>query len=191
MTELTATNFPLILRAIEQRDLPPGVRIDDDGLRWDGNVNWAPCLNNLNGLINDLPRYVQKSFAERKYYNVGSYKAKNSLERMRIERKLPPRYNSNGDFIFAMLYLGYEMKPLVINHAAHCIVEPASETGKLVKEIKPLNPNATFNASIRNLKYVTCVCGNEYVALSKTAHYAGKVHKAIMRERNRLSKDIV
>ena len=191
MTELTSHTFPLVLRAIEQRDLPKGIRIDDDGLRWDGKVNWTPDLTNLNSLINDIPRFIQKSKSERKYYNVSSYQTKNCLEKMRVDIGLPSRYNTNGEMIFALLYLGYELKPLKIKHETHCVVERKSETARLVKELKPLNPNASFNGTLRNLTHATCECGIEYVAQSRHAHIKGRLHKAIMGERERISQQTI
>ena len=75
-------------------------------------ITWSTTIDSLrNRLMKDIPKSFQKhSILGKKYWNTNSYGGKHTMEEVWDEQE-GHKYVSNGEFIFAMLLLGYEMKP--------------------------------------------------------------------------------
>jgi hypothetical protein len=181
--EITENNVNELLKDISEKYLPEEVVLNNYGLilkkhvdKYIGynNFNGESSIQQLNMLMKEIPKYFQKNNSLRKkYWNTGSYGAKHKLANL-IEREYKDNYVTNGQFIFAMLLLGYEMKPISFEkkHITCC-----SQKDYLITEI---SPNATFNSSIRDLSKVDCECGLQFARASKKQHERSKMHQLIM-----------
>jgi hypothetical protein len=190
--EITEQNFEEMLSNIENEFLIPSIVLLPFGLVFRKHIEKHNQWNNvniksINTLIQDIPKYFQKHSKEgKKYWNTSSYGAKHHVEEMRRNEEYQGNpYCSNGEFIFAMLYLGYEMKSLNTNFSKYNVLKKDKITNEYIPHILNFHPNATFNASSRNLKKDICECGLEYTYQSKKQHQKTKIHQAIMREKQK------
>ena len=116
-------------------------------------------------LVERITQYIPYLFQKhhnKKYWNVNSYRGKHNMEdyfKFKYERSY---YITNGEFILAMLLLGYEYK----------------KTNQQMFRLQL--PNLTFNCSYRDRTPKLCECGIEYAAASGFQHRQTRVHKNIM-----------
>ena len=165
---LTADNFDDILAKTVQKNLPDFADLDDSGfiLKDKGldinKFDKESTSIKLNRILKQIPKVFQKhKNTVRKYWNVNSsYGCKHELENF-VTLNGQEGYCTNGEFILAMLILGYEMKPLVIKNEKLC-------------------PNAVFNSSKRNLKRIKCDCGLSYTINLKNQHLRSQTHIELM-----------
>lgn len=180
--EITENNVNELLQEISEKYLPKDIVLNDYGLilRKDvdkyvgySNFNYENTIKQLNMLIKEIPKYFQKNNpAGKKYWNTASYGAKHRLSDL-LQHEYKDTYVTNGQFIFAMLLLGYEMKPINFEntHLVHC------NGGTLITKI---SPNASFNSSIRDLTKIDCACGLQYKKASRKQHEKSKIHQLVM-----------
>ena len=167
LPQLTAENFQAILLHNQTKYLPVWAELKPGGffLRGTGG-EWNEEYSSvrINKLMKEIPRVFQKhSPLGKKYWNTSSsYSCKHQLAD-EIEKTESCGYSTNGEFIFAMMLLDYEMKPL----------ERGNGVGKIY-------PNATFNCSKRDLTKIVCECGLQYSRNSKQQHLRSKSHEMIM-----------
>jgi hypothetical protein len=166
MTVLTEENFDEHLAAMTAKYLSPKLKLISFGIvGLNDPRNWntkKESSKSINKLLKEIPRVFQKhSPLGKKYWNTSSsYGCKHQLAD-EIEKTEANGYSTNGEFIFAMMLLGYEMKPINLG-------------------IHPISPNVTFNCSKRDLSKVICECGLQYSKVSKSQHYNSKNHQFIM-----------
>jgi hypothetical protein len=149
--------------------LPKGLTIEDGGVVLKNNVcNTADkvmydpsniTLENILRLMKEIPLLFQKNKNEKKYWNTNSRSGKNKIEEWRQYKSESDTYCPHGDFIIAMLVLGYEYR----------------------ENYDKKYPEMTFNATYRNMMKYTCSCGLEYTKSTEGQHKSSKVHQAIMR----------
>jgi hypothetical protein len=170
LPELTTENFDALLIQCETKYLPVWAKLLPLGFVLIGTENkyngWSKSegqVLRINKLMKDIPRYFQKhSPLGKKYWNTSSsYGQKHQLAD-EIEKTEKNGYSTNGEFIFAMMLLDYEMKPL------------------LRGDREKICPNATFNCSKRDLTKIVCECGLQYSRNSKQQHLRSKSHETIM-----------
>lgn len=190
--EITENNFGEMLSNIENEFLRPGIVLLPYGIVFNNHKenydSWSKSnIESINKVIKDIPKYFQRHSKEgKKYWNTSSYGAKHHIEQMRKSEKYPgDPYCSNGEFIFSMLYLGYEMKKLD-DYEKYNVLKKDKITNEWKLHLLPFDPNATFNASSRNLKKDICECGLEYTHQSKKQHEKTKIHQSIIREKNKI-----
>lgn len=165
---LTAENFDAQLAYINTKYLPVWAELLPFGIGFQGathNRGWnkEQSAERINKLMKEITPIFQKhSPLGKKYWNTSSsYGCKHQL----AEEIGANGYSTNGEFIFAMMLLDYEMKPLTKGDSA------------------TLHPNATFNCSKRNLTKIICECGLQYKRSTKTQHYKSNSHKFIMKHK--------
>ena len=178
--ELTKENFDDLFKTICEQFLPKDCGLSENGIYLH---KYPPepvdllspddaTLEVLNWLLKEIPKHFQKSLPlGKKYWNTGSYKGKHILERTDSGK-----YSTNGQFILAMLLLGYEMK--AIN--PKLLDESASKR----------SINATFNSSSRNISKCLCMCGLQYTKHAKIQHVKSKRHQLIMNAKSLNSNDL-
>ena len=180
--EITENNVNELLKEISEKYLPEEVVLIPFGLISKHHINrygrdnflGLDSIEKLNILIKEIPKYFQKnSLLGKKYWNTSSYGSKHKFSEL-IKHDYTDSYVTNGEFIFAMLLLGYEMKP--INFDKQYIV-PAWGKGFISTTV---NPNGIFNSSIRNLSKVDCECGLQFTKASRKQHEKSKIHQLIM-----------
>ena len=200
--QITEDNHDQILLDLESTHLPKGVKLVDFGLVWEEHLvrhvqkskhhdmyhdgyalHRSFNVSNINNLLKEIPRYFQKhSSLGKKYWNTNSsYGSKHHIENMRSKNGTPG-YCSNGDFIFAMLYLGYEMK--AEEDKKQYFFRKNKETNLYENGLKQHYKNATFNCSHRDLSKIICSCGLQYSKNSKKQHEKSKSHQIIMHHIN-------
>jgi hypothetical protein len=155
-------------------DLPKGLSIEDEGVVLKNNgcnttekVAYNPSNNTLENilrLMKEIPALFQKNKPEKKYWNTNSRSGKNKIEEWRKYKGESDPYCPHGEFIIAMLVLGYEYR----------------------EKYEKRYPEMTFNATYRNLMKYTCTCGLEYTKATEGQHKSSQVHKTIMR---RIARD--
>lgn len=169
--ELTKDNISEIVEEITKKHFPEGVRLEMDGVKLLTDENRGNITNfeKINKLMKDIPKSFQKhSILGKKYWNTNSYGGKHTMEEV-WDQQEGHKYVANGEFILAMLLLGYEMKPYVVK-----IRE------KMFKKELGITPNVTFNASKRDFSKILCDCGNQYSKNTKKQHQNTKLHQMIM-----------
>jgi hypothetical protein len=169
--ELTKDNIAQIVEEMTKKHFPEDVRLDYKGVELKSRECLEAITNfdKINRCIKDIPKSFQKhSILGKKYWNTGSYGGKHTIEDIWTDEGRS-QHLSNGEFIFAMLLLGYEMKPYEVK-----IRE------KMFKKEPGITPNVTFNASKRDFSKVMCDCGNQYSKNSKKQHQNTKLHQMIM-----------
>ncbi len=169
--ELTKDNISEIVEEITKKHFPEDVRLEMDGVKLLTDENRGDITNfeKINRLMKDIPKSFQKhSILGKKYWNTNSYGGKHTMEEVWDEQQ-GHKYVSNGEFIFAMLLLGYEMKPYEVKIRQ-----------SMFKKEPGITPNVTFNASKRDFSKVLCDCGNQYSKNSKKQHQNTKLHQMIM-----------
>jgi len=152
-------------------ELPQGLVIEDDGVVLKNGVSadkaeYRPSttrLENIMRLTHEIPLLFQKNKNDKQYWNTNSRSGKNKIEEWRKYKAEPDTYCPHGDFIIAMLILGYEYR----------------------KNYEKKYPEMTFNATYRNIMKYTCECGLEYTKSIESQHKSSKIHKTILK---RLSK---
>jgi len=170
LPELTAETFDAQLAYVETKYLPVWAKLAPGGVvlrESTDNHKWSKEYSSqrINKLKGEIPRYFQKhSPLGKKYWNTSSsYGQKHQLA-SEIEKTEKCGYSTNGEFIFAMMLLDYEMKPVVRD------THPRQR----------VCPNVTFNCSKRDLAKVLCDCGLQYSKNSKQQHLRSKTHETIM-----------
>jgi hypothetical protein len=169
---LTVENFDEQLASMTTKYLPEWAELLPFGFVLKFSIHkhfgWEKekSANRINRLMKEIPPVFQKhNPLGRKYWNTSSsYGQKHQLADE--IQKNDPTVNgdsNNGEFIFAMMLLGYEMKKL----------ERGERTNKI-------NPNATFNCTRRDLSKVICECGLQYSKNSKGQHFRSKNHHFII-----------
>jgi hypothetical protein len=190
--ELTVENIETKLREMCEAWLPETVTLTPYGLVLKSQVELyhndishffsEHSVKTMNKIIKEIPRLFQKhSPIGKKYWNTSSsYGSKHFLEHNTTDPEYGTRgiYSYNGQFIFAMLLLGYEMKPHDLKTNRRMSFRNR-HTGKMdVLEI--ISPNPTFNCSYRDLTKVVCECGLQYRKTSKTQHMRSRSHQMIV-----------
>ena len=175
---------------LEETYFPKDTKLVPDGIIWKEHLKnydtWEQCkiktsIDSINSLLRDIPKYFQKhNPLGKKFWNTSSsYSSKHHVERMRKENNyIGDPYCSNGEFIFAMLYLNYEMKPT--NEEKVFFEKKNKETGLYENYLKQHHPNPTFNCSYRDLSKIVCSCGVNYSKNSKKQHQRSKLHQTIL-----------
>jgi hypothetical protein len=168
---LTAENFDGYLAEMSTKYLPEWAELYPFGLvlKYSNHKHnvWEKerSAKRINKLMKEIPPVFQKhNPLGKKYWNTSSsYGCKHQLAE-EIEKNEPNAngYSTNGEFIFTMMLLGYEMKKI--------------ERGDRSR----IDPNATFNCSRRDLTKVICECGLQYSQNSKAQHFRSKNHQFIM-----------
>jgi len=169
LPQLTAENFDALLGAVSEKYLPVWAKLVPFGFVLRGDTKkhseWSKerSAERINKLMTEIPRVFQKhSPLGKKYWNTSSsYGCKHQLAD-EVEKTEPNGYSTNGEFIFAMMLLNYEMKPVVRG------------------DRESINPNATFNCSKRDISKVLCECGLQYSKVSKSQHLNSKTHQTII-----------
>jgi len=189
--EVTEENVEELMKNVCDKYLPEQVLISQFGVclkinkqyhDMDFNSERHNSVETLNKLIKEIPKYFQKhSSLGKKYWNTSSsYGCKHQLA-SEIKNDYANTYSTNGQFIFAMLLLGYEMKPIELHKISRSIKR--NEDGKYLYDI---NPNVTFNCSFRDLSKVVCPCGLQYTKQAKKQHERSKTHNLIMKAKEEL-----
>jgi hypothetical protein len=182
--EVTCENVQELMKNVCEKYLPQQVLISQFGVSLkinekyhDTDFNNNNSIETINNLISEIPKHFQKhSSLGKKYWNTSSsYGCKQQLA-SEIKNDYKNNYSTNGQFIFAMLLLGYEMKPIELHKISHSIIR--NEFGKYLYDI---NPNVTFNCSFRDLSKVVCPCGLQYTKQAKKQHERSKTHNLIMK----------
>ncbi len=168
--ELTKDNIAEIVEEITKKHFPAEVRLKLHGvkLKTAENEEDITDFEKINKLMKEIPKSFQKhSTLGKKYWNTNSYSGKHTIEEIWANNG-GHKYVANGEFIFAMLLLGYEMKPYQVKIREKMFSEPGT------------TPNTTFNASKRDFSKVLCDCGIEYSKNTKKQHQTTKIHQKIM-----------
>jgi hypothetical protein len=169
---LTVENFDEQLASMTTKYLPEWAELLPFGFVLKFSIHkhckWElqKSVNRINKLMKEIPPVFQKhNSLGRKYWNTSSsYGQKHQLaDEIKKNEPSDNGYSNNGEFIFAMMLLGYEMKKL----------ERGERTNKI-------NPNATFNCTRRDLSKVICECGLQYSKNSKGQHFRSKNHHFII-----------
>tara|TARA_R110000868_G_scaffold42083_1_gene142825 strand:- start:44 stop:604 length:561 start_codon:yes stop_codon:yes gene_type:complete len=182
--EVTCENVEELMRNVCEQYLPEQVIISHFGVilkinekyhRTDFNGNNS--IETINKLIKEIPKYFQKhSSFGKKYWNTSSsYGCKHHLAD-EIKNDYDNTYCTNGQFIFAMLLLGYEMKRIELHK-----LSPRLSKDENGNKIYDICPNVTFNCSFRDLSKVVCPCGIQYTKQAKKQHERSKTHNLIMK----------
>ena len=169
--ELTKDNIAEIVEEITKKHFPEDVRLDYEGVKLRSHECLKPITNfeKINRTIKDIPKSFQKhSILGKKYWNTNSYGGKHTMEEV-WDQQEGHKYVANGEFILAMLLLGYEMKPYVVKIRQ-----------SMFKKKPGITPNVTFNASKRDFSKILCDCGNQYSKNTKKQHQNTKLHQMIM-----------
>ena len=158
--------YKQILNVYETR-LPANVVVNDNGVRVlsDAIEVFAKrpsnsSLDNISRLLAELPKLYQKIGNGKKFWNTSSYTGTLKVQEWRehinpnIDNHMP-----HGDFILAMLLLGYEFKE--------------NYTRKY--------PQLVFNATFRNKIRCVCKCGLEYTHATKLQHLKSAIHNKLMK----------
>ena len=188
--ELTVENISDKLREISEKCLPKEVALVPYGVvlksqmdLYHGDTDHfftEHSVKTMNDIMREIPRLFQKHSAlGKKFWNTSSsYGSKHFLEHNTGTETKSGIYCYNGQFIFAMLLLGYEMKPIDLK-ANHRM----SFTNRLTKKkdmLEIINPNTTFNCSYRDLSKVVCECGLQYTKSAWKQHERSKTHQLII-----------
>lgn len=147
--------------------LPKGLAIEDGGVvlknsNTDEKVDYNLSNNTLENILRltkEIPSLFQKNKPEKKYWNTNSRSGKNKIEEWRHYKNESDTYCPHGDFIIAMLVLGYEYR----------------------QNYEKKYPEMTFNATYRNLMKYTCSCGLDYTKSTEIQHKSSQNHKTIMK----------
>ena len=145
-----------------------GIFIEDNGVyknETSYNLLQNPsniALENITRLMNEIPLLFQKNKKERKYWNTNSITGKEKIEEWRKYKEQSDTYTPHGDFIIAMLLLGYEYR----------------------NNNEKKFPQMTFNATYRNIMKYTCECGLEFTKATEIQHKKSVLHKTIMKRIN-------
>jgi len=158
-------------------DLPKGLTIEDEGIVLKNNVcnttekvMYNPSnttLENILRLTKEIPLLFQKNKPEKKYWNTNSRSGKNKIEEWRRYKSESDTYCSHGEFITAMLVLGYEYR----------------------QNYEKKYPEMTFNATYRNLMKYTCVCGLEFTKSTELQHKSSQTHRTIMKYKQKWNEE--
>jgi len=171
--ELTEENFNQKLDEMVAKYLPEGKTLRMNGIQYTKMEKNKKDLRDfplssiakINFIMKQIPKHYQKhSPLGKKYWNTqSSYASKHYLSDMiRKEFADVDNYCSNGEFIFAMWLLDYEMKPCEDDNDYHWA------------------KNAIFNCSHRDLTKITCECGFQYTKSCRRQHDNSKRHNLIM-----------
>ena len=205
--ELTTENFAETLKAMEEKYLPSKeVILTPQGIVWNETTEKfnTSCgtgglyrhthsmggkprgfslsdIPRINELIKDIPRFFQKhSRLGKKYWNTSSsYGSKHFLsDELRKETPQENTYCSNGQFIFAMWILDYEMKPIKVEYEYREFTNIKYNTKDIY--LLEICPNVIFNCSHRDLSKALCPCGLQYTKSAKKQHERSRTHQMIM-----------
>jgi hypothetical protein len=200
--EITENNIAEILADLERTNFQDGIKLVNFGLIWEEHLykhiekskmkemynegylnNKRFDIKNINKLLVEIPKHFQKhSPLGKKYWNTNSsYGSKHHIENIRAKNGTP-EYCSNGDFIFAMLHLGYEIKKE--EEKKEYFSRKNKETNLYETGLAYPFPNVTFNCSHRDLSKIICDCGLQYSKNSKKQHEKSKSHTLIMYHKN-------
>ena len=159
------------ITAIKEQLHPLGLIVEDEGIikKDDTGVYTAfvtmlsnSSIDNILRLVTEIPLLFQKNKTDKKYWNTNSRSGKGKIEEWRKYKEESDTYCSHGDFIIAMLVLGYEFR----------------------KNNAKKYPELTFNATYRNIMKYTCECGLEYTKSIEQQHKKSVMHKTIMKRIN-------
>ena len=130
------------------------------------NFQYEGAVKTINYLIAEIPKFILKRSATsllKKSYPINSYAAKHVLER---NSKDNCGYSSNGQFIFAMLLLGYDLDPKYFNQTTN-----------------EVDINAQFCGNYRDLSKTACPCGGVYTPHAIKQHERGELHTLYMKSK--------
>lgn len=156
------------IHAIKAELYPLGLNVEDTGVFEQKGDDTGVCLlsnssiDNILRLVKEIPQLFQKNKTDKKYWNTNSRSGKNKIEEWRKYKEVGDCYCPHGDFIIAMLILGYEFR----------------------KNNAKKYPELTFNATYRNIMKYTCECGLEYTKSIEQQHKKSVMHKTIMKRIN-------
>ena len=152
----------MTIRPFLARTLPQGFYLNSEGITKRNPSNENLGINYINVLF--IMKYIPKLFqkhSQKKFFNVNSYTGKNRMEDYLKTHLEIYEYISNGEFILAMLLLGYEYRR-------------SSALGTIYP------PNLTFNASFRDKNKIVCECGLEVVKHSMAQHIRSRIHNSLI-----------
>lgn len=154
------------ITAIKEQLHPLGLIVEDEGIIKKDDIGVCMLSNssidNILRLVTEIPLLFQKNKTDKKYWNTNSRSGKGKIEEWRKYKEESDTYCSHGDFIIAMLILGYEFR----------------------KNNAKKYPELTFNATYRNIMKYTCECGLEYTKSIEQQHKKSVMHKTIMKRIN-------
>lgn len=152
---------------VYENQLPANVVVDESGVRVlkDAIEVFAKrpsntSLDNISRLLGEIPKLYQKIGNGKKFWNTSSYTGALKVQEWR--EHINPAINNHlhhGDFILAMLLLGYEFRE--------------NYTRKY--------PQLVFNASFRNKIKCVCKCGLEYTQATKLQHLKSAIHLKLIK----------
>jgi len=156
------------IQSLTKEFMSNGIYIEDNGVykkESSTSITYNPSnntLENIKRLMKEIPLLFQKNKKEKKYWNTNSYTGKEKVEEWRKYKEESETYTPHGDFIIAMLLLGYEYR----------------------KNYEKKYPQMTFNATYRNIMKYTCECGLEFTKATEIQHKKSILHKTIMKRIN-------
>jgi len=178
-------NFQKILAVV----LPENLNVDAYGLCFRGQeckvpIEWAT----IKLLLKYIPQRFTKHKSQKKYWNVQSNTGNAELNYWCKQEKneLFELYGEvgrgdgvlifSGEFIIAMILLGYEFKPEFKMWS-----ERKNETEPWKLKVSKI---LTFNANYLHQEEVLCECGLKYVKDQKYHHFKSKKHQKEMLKKN-------
>jgi len=156
------------IQSLTKEFMSNGIYIEDNGVykkESSTSLTYNPSnntLENIKRLMKEIPLLFQKNKKEKKYWNTNSNTGKEKVEEWRKYKEESETYTPHGDFIIAMLLLGYEYR----------------------KNYEKKYPQMTFNATYRNIMKYTCECGLEFTKATEIQHKKSILHKTIMKRIN-------
>lgn len=142
-------------------------------------------VSTLNYLIKQIPIFIIKPKSNsllRKNWNIQSYGAKHILEREN-KNEYCGGYSNNGQFIFAMLLLGYELEPNYFKRYSRMSFR--NYDTKETDYVSIISPNPIFNGKYRDFNKTLCDCGGQYISHSKKQHESTLNHNLFMKEKEK------